>query len=292
MSTKNCMISGFPSGQGTLRFYPYNQKAHRSAINRARRRDVKLAVTGKGGVGKTTTAALIIRHLARHGKRVIAIDADPDANLASALGFKDTGAIVPIADMEALVEERTGAKPGQSGSFFTINPRVDDLPEKLWLEKGSIRLMVMGTVKKGGGGCVCPESTLLKNLISHVVFYRDDVVVMDMEAGIEHLGRGTATAVDMVIVVVEPGRRSVETAEKIRKLAADLGIGRIGVVGNKVRGDADRAFIRESLPAMRILGFIPFDERLIEADMEGHEAPPEMDEAIGDILKQIVTANR
>ncbi|MBP7738718.1 MAG: AAA family ATPase [Spirochaetes bacterium] len=253
---------------------------------------MKLAVTGKGGVGKTTTAALIIRHLARHGKRVIAIDADPDANLASALGFKDTGAIVPIADMEALVEERTGAKPGQSGSFFTINPRVDDLPEKLWLEKGSIRLMVMGTVKKGGGGCVCPESTLLKNLISHVVFYRDDVVVMDMEAGIEHLGRGTATAVDMVIVVVEPGRRSVETAEKIRKLAADLGIGRIGVVGNKVRGDADRAFIRESLPAMRILGFIPFDERLIEADMEGHEAPPEMDEAIGDILKQIVTANR
>ncbi len=251
---------------------------------------MKLAVTGKGGVGKTTTAALIIRHLARDGKRVIAIDADPDANLASALGIKDTGAIVPIADMAPLVEERTGAKPGQSGSFFTINPRVDDLPEKLWIEKGSIRLMVMGTVTKGGGGCVCPESALLKTLISHLVFYRDDVVVMDMEAGIEHLGRGTATAVDMVIVVVEPGRRSVETAEKIRKLAADLGIGRIGVVGNKVRNDADRAFIRESLPAMRILGFIPFDERLIEADLEGREAPVEMDDTIDDILKRIVTA--
>ncbi len=251
---------------------------------------MKLAVTGKGGVGKTTTAALIIRHLARDGKRVIAIDADPDANLASALGFDGADTIVPIADMEALVEERTGAKPGQSGSFFTINPKVDDLPEKLWLEKGSIRLMVMGTVKKGGGGCVCPESTLLKNLISHVVFYRDDVVVMDMEAGIEHLGRGTATAVDMVIVVVEPGRRSIETAEKIRKLAGDLGIRRLGVVGNKIRGDADRTFIRESLPGMKILGLIPYDERLIEADLEGREAPEELDTTIDGILRQIITA--
>jgi CO dehydrogenase maturation factor len=251
---------------------------------------LKLAVTGKGGVGKTTTAALIIRHLARDGKRVIAIDADPDANLASALGFDGAERIVPIADMEALVEERTGAKPGQSGSFFTINPKVDDLPEKLWLEKGSIRLMVMGTVKKGGGGCVCPESTLLKNLMSHVVFYRDDVVVMDMEAGIEHLGRGTATAVDMVIVVVEPGRRSIETAEKIMKLTRDLGIDRLGVVGNKIRGDADRIFISENLPGMKILGFIPYDERLIEADLEGREAPEELDETIDGILRRIVTA--
>jgi len=251
---------------------------------------LKLAVTGKGGVGKTTTAALIIRHLAKDGKRVIAIDADPDANLASALGFSGTGTIVPIADMAGLVEDRTGAKPGQSGSFFTINPKVDDLPEKLWLAKGSIRLMVMGTIKKGGGGCVCPESALLKNLVSHVVLYRDDVVVMDMEAGIEHLGRGTATAVDMVIVVVEPGRRSVETAEKIRKLARDLGIGRLGVVGNKVRGDADRDFIRESLPGMTILGFIPFDERLIDADLEGREAPEEMDRSIDGILSRIIAA--
>lgn len=251
---------------------------------------MKLAVTGKGGVGKTTTAALIIRHLAHDGKRVIAIDADPDANLASALGFEGADTIVPIAEMEALVEERTGAKPGESGSFFTINPKVDDLPEKLWLEKGPVRLMVMGTVKKGGGGCVCPESTLLKNLISHVVFYRDDVVVMDMEAGIEHLGRGTATAVDMIIIVVEPGKRSIETAEKIRKLTGDLGIERVGVVGNKIRGESDKAFIRENLPGLAILGFIPFDDRLIEADLRGGEAPAELDETIEGILRQIVSA--
>ncbi len=248
---------------------------------------MKLAVTGKGGVGKTTVASLIIQHLAAGGKRVIAIDADPDANLASALGFAGADSITPIAEMEHLVEERTGAKPGQSGSFFSINPKVDDLPEKLWLEKGNIRLMVMGTVKKGGGGCVCPESALLKNLVSHVVFYRDDIVVMDMEAGIEHLGRGTATAVDMVIVVVEPGRRSIETADKIRRLAADLGIVRIGIVGNKVRGAGDEEFIRENLAGLKVLGFIPYDGRLIEADLEGRGSPAQFSGIIGGIIRNI-----
>jgi CO dehydrogenase maturation factor len=245
---------------------------------------MKLAITGKGGVGKTTVASLIIQHLATQGKRVIAIDADPDANLASALGFSGAETIVPIAEMEGLVEERTGAKPGQSGSFFTINPKVDDLPEKLWLEQGTVRLMVMGTVKKGGGGCVCPESALLKNLVTHVVFYRDDVVVMDMEAGIEHLGRGTATGVDMVIVVVEPGRRSIETAEKIRKLAEDLGITRIGVVGNKVRSEDDMKFIRNNLAGMKILGFIPYDGRLIEADLGGRGVSQDFSKQIEGIL--------
>lgn len=250
---------------------------------------MKIAITGKGGVGKTTVASLIIQHLALQGKRVIAIDADPDANLASALGFEGADRITPIAEMERLVEERTGAKPGQSGSFFTINPKVDDLPEKLWLEKGNVRLMVMGTVKKGGGGCVCPESALLKNLVSHVVFYRNDVVVMDMEAGIEHLGRGTAGAVDMVIVVVEPGMRSVETAEKIRRLASDLGIKKIGVVGNKVRGGEDMEFIRNKLAGMKVLGSIPFDEGLIEADLEGNAAPNRFADRIQEILGGIET---
>jgi CO dehydrogenase maturation factor len=249
---------------------------------------LKLAITGKGGVGKTTIAALIIRYLADRGKRIIAIDADPDANLASALGFSGTGGIVPIAEMEALIEERTGAKPGQSGSFFQINPKVDDLPEKLWLEKGNIRLMVMGTVKKGGAGCVCPENARLKTLLSHGVFYRDDVVVMDMEAGIEHLGRGTATGVDMAIIVVEPGKRSIETAEKIQKLANDIGIRRTGIVGNKIRGRNDEIFISGSLPGSNMLGFVPYDEALIEADLAGGSAPEAFLDRIEEILRKII----
>lgn len=248
---------------------------------------MKLAVTGKGGVGKTTLASLIIQQFARTGRRVIAIDADPDANLASALGFTSTADIVPISDMESLIMERTGAKPGESGKLFTINPKVDDLPEKLWLEKDHIRLMVMGTVKKGGGGCVCPESTLLKNLISHVVFYRDDIVVMDMEAGIEHLGRGTASAVDMFIVVVEPGLRSIETAVKIKKLTSDFGIKKIGIVGNKIRSKKDEDFIRENVGDINILGFVPYAERIIEADLKGQSPPADFNDIIDGILASI-----
>ncbi len=230
---------------------------------------MKIAITGKGGVGKTTLAALMINHMAKSGKRVIGVDADPDANLASALGFSNADEIVPIAEMESLIEERTGAKPGTSGSFFKINPKVDDLPDKLSIVKDNIRLMVLGTVKKGGGGCICPESALLKTLISHLVLYRDDVVVMDMEAGIEHLGRGTSSAVDMLIVVVEPGKRSIGTANNIKSLSNDLGISRIAVVGNKIRKKSDEDFIRENIEEIDVLGFIPFDDNLIESDKKG-----------------------
>lgn len=248
---------------------------------------MKLAVTGKGGVGKTTVAALLIRELERRGRRVIAIDADPDANLASALGFPAAEAPVPIAEMSDLVEERTGAKPGQSGSFFTINPKVDDLPERFSLARGNVRLMVMGTVKKGGAGCVCPESALLKSLLAHVVLFRDDVVVMDMEAGIEHLGRGTARSMDMLLIVVEPGMRSVETAGKIMALAKDIGVTRTGVVGNKIRSPRDEEFVREHLGGASLLGFIPHDEGLIEADIGGVSAPELFRDRAAAILERI-----
>jgi CO dehydrogenase maturation factor len=230
---------------------------------------MKLAVSGKGGVGKTTFAALLIRTLSLQGKRVLAIDADPDANLATALGIANGDAITPIADMKKLIFERTEARPGSIGGFFKLNPKVDDLPDALSVKLDNIKLMRLGSVKKGGSGCLCPESTLLRALITHIVLARDEVVVMDMEAGIEHLGRATAQSVDKLVVVVEPGRRSIETAEHIRKLASEIGLGRIAVVGNKIRTPKDEAYLRTHLPDFDFLGFIPYDDSLIEADLEG-----------------------
>ena len=230
---------------------------------------MKIAVSGKGGVGKTTFSALLIHTLNARGKHVLAIDADPDANLAGALGIADAYKITPISDMKELIFERTEAKPGSIGGFFKLNPKVDDLPESLSVRLENIKMMRLGGVPKGGAGCICPESTLLRALVTHIVLARDEVVVMDMEAGIEHLGRATAKAVDRLIVVVEPGRRSVETAEHVRKLAAQIGLVRISVVGNKIRNPKDEAFLRENLPDFEFIGFLPYDENLIEADLDG-----------------------
>ncbi|MBI4775069.1 MAG: AAA family ATPase [Deltaproteobacteria bacterium] len=248
---------------------------------------MKLAISGKGGVGKTTVASLIIRAFNELGKRVLAIDADPDANLASALGIPDADKIVPIAEMKDLVEERTGMRPGTVGGMFKMNPKVDDLPEKLSAKKDGILLMRLGGVQKGGGGCICPESTLLKALISHIVLARDDVVVMDMEAGIEHLGRGTAQAVNKLIVVVEPGQRSVETARHIRQLASQIKLDKVALVGNKIRGEQDREFLKKNMPDFEFLGFIPYDEAIIEADLKG-ESPYDQDTEAKAIVRKMI----
>ena len=230
---------------------------------------MKLAVSGKGGVGKTTFASLLIRTLDKAGKQVLAIDADPDANLAAALGIADSDKIVPISEMKSLIFERTEAKPGSIGGFFKLNPKVDDLPEALSVKLNHIKFMRLGGVKKGGAGCICPESTLLKALVTHIVLARDEVVVMDMEAGIEHLGRGTAKAVNRLFVVVEPGRRSVDTADNIRRLAAEIGLNQIALIGNKIRSKRDEAFLTENMSDFDFLGFLPYDDALIEADLKG-----------------------
>jgi CO dehydrogenase maturation factor len=236
---------------------------------------MKVAVSGKGGVGKTTLSSLLARFWARKGFRVLAVDADPDANLGSALGI-DTSDLVPVAKMEQLIHERTEHRAGTVGSFFKMNPKVDDLPEALGREKDGVRLLVMGTVKKGGGGCICPESVLLKALVNHLVLYDKDRVIMDMEAGIEHLGRGTAQGVDRLIIVVEPGRRSIETAAKVKQLTADIGLKKIAAVGSKVRSSEEEEFLKKNLEDIPLIGILPFSEEIARADLESR--PPNIDD--------------
>jgi len=248
---------------------------------------MKLAISGKGGVGKTTFSSLLIRTLSDMGKKVLAIDADPDANLAAALGIANSDKIIPIAEMKEMIFERTGAQPGTIGGFFRLNPKVDDLPDSVSVKKDNIKLMRLGSVKKGGGGCLCPESTLLKALVMHIVLARDEVVVMDMEAGIEHLGRATAKAVDKLIVVVEPGRRSIDTAEHIRRLAAEIQLNQIFIVGNKIRGAKDEEFLRQHMKDFNILGFLPYADDLIEADLNG-QSPYDVESPAKTRVKEMI----
>jgi CO dehydrogenase maturation factor len=249
---------------------------------------MKLAVSGKGGVGKTTFSSLLIHTLNEAGKKILAIDADPDANLASALGIQDSEKITPIAEMKDLVYERTEAMPGSIGGLFKLNPKVDDLPDALSVQLKNIKLMRLGGVQKGGAGCICPESTLLKALVRHIVLARDEVVVMDMEAGIEHLGRATAQAVDRLIVVVEPGRRSIDTANHIRALASEIHLDHIAIVGNKIRTERDEAFLKEHLSDFEFLGFMPFEEAMIEADLEGI-SPFETSKLAREAVQEMIT---
>ena len=230
---------------------------------------MKVAITGKGGVGKTTFASTLARLYADEGRTVLAADVDPDANLGLALGLspEEVDEIVPISKMRSLVEERTGANA--ANKFFKLNPYVADIPDTFSKDINGVKLLVMGTVDLGGSGCVCPEHVMLKAVLSNLTYRKNDVVIMDMEAGLEHLGRGTAANMDQFIVVIEPGARSVQTYRNVKRLANDLGIQKVRVVANKVRDEDDEAFIRSAIPAEDLLGFIHYNSGIIDADRRG-----------------------
>jgi len=223
---------------------------------------MKIALSGKGGVGKSTLAAMIARVVRDRSNKVVAIDADPDMNLATLFDIPSERRITPIIEMKELIAERTGTEVGQPAPFFTMNPKVDDIPETYWIDHNGVKLLVMGTVQRGGGGCACPENAFLKSLLGHMMIARQEWVILDMEAGIEHLGRGTALGVDCMLVVVDPNRTSAETAHRIKRLAADIGIKNVKVVGNKVRGDSDEQLIRKACEGLEILGFLPLSEQI------------------------------
>jgi len=232
---------------------------------------MKLAITGKGGVGKTTLTALLAQSYADAGRQVLAVDADPSPCLAGALGFPPElrEQLHPIAEMDALIEERTGAKPGTVGGFFTLNPRVDDIPERFSVLHRGVRLLEMGSVDLGGSGCICPESAMLKTLFTHLLFREDDILLLDMYAGVEHLGRATVDFVDAMLVVVEPTRRSLGTARQIKKLANDIGLQRLYLVGNKVRNEEEAKFLESESLDIPMLGYLPADLKVQEADRLG-----------------------
>lgn len=253
---------------------------------------MKIAVTGKGGVGKTTLTSLLAYTYADQNYQVLAIDADPSPCLGAALGFPEELLVelTPIARMDELIYERTGAKPGTTGGYFKLNPRVDDLPDRFSAVHRGIKMLELGSVKLGGAGCICPESAMLRSLVTHILLRRDEVVLLDMYAGVEHLGRATADAVDAMLVVVEPTARSLGTAKQIMDLANDLKMKHLFLVGSKIQGEEDLQFIRNNSPGLDVLGSLADDPRVRQADREGlsaYDLSPELVASAKEIIEKL-----
>ena len=233
---------------------------------------MKLAISGKGGTGKSTLAATLALLLAQKGWRVLAVDADPDGNLAAALGasFEESSRIIPISREKALIEERTGAKVREYGQMFKLNPEVSDIADSYGTRLKGVTLLVLGAIEAGGSGCACPEGVLMKALVADLVLRRNDALVMDMEAGIEHLGRATAQGVDTLLVMVEPSQRAVDSARRVAQLAAEIGLRDVRFVANKIASIADEQFVRRALAGREIAGVIPWSEEIRSAERQGY----------------------
>jgi CO dehydrogenase maturation factor len=244
--------------------------------------NVKIAIGGKGGVGKTTVCAVWAQLFAEEGFDVLAIDADPNVNLALAFGLPSEENPVPLIRMKELIAERTGTDKDAVGSYFRLNPRVSDLPEKYWVEiglsghknsadnnrAGKLRLLVLGAITQAGSGCACPEGAFLKALLAHTILQRREVVLVDMAAGVEFMGRASVQGIDALVLVVEPGGRSIDTVNNLGRMARELGIRIVGAIANKVTEAAQVDIIESQLEKITLLGVVKYSKFIQEADLK------------------------
>ena len=217
---------------------------------------MKVAVTGKGGVGKSTISALLCKAFLEKGFEVLGIDADPSPHLFRLLGVKEE--VTPIAEMRDFLSERAQ----KNGPFYTLNPKVEDIPERFMINKGNLKLMVLGAIQKAGEGCACPEQTVLRRLLFHLLLSSKEVVIIDTEAGVEQFGRASIASVDTVLIVTQPYTGSIETTKKILKFAEDLKIKNPLIVANGVESQEDKDFLSKEFSG-KIVEFLPKDERLL-----------------------------
>ena len=229
---------------------------------------IKIAIGGKGGVGKTTVCAVWAHLLAKDGFDVLALDADPDANLASAFGIPAEQSVQPLIEMKELIYERTGVEKGSIGAYFKLNPKVSDLPEKFSLDLDGLKLLVLGGLRQAGAGCACPEGAFLKALLTHTILQRKEVVLVDLAAGLEFMGRASVQGIDAMIIVVEPGSRSIETAVNIAKMAAQMGIRYTAAIANKITEPAEVDAVKAQLNDVPLIGVINYSRAIQQADLE------------------------
>ncbi|MCJ7601771.1 MAG: AAA family ATPase [Desulfobulbaceae bacterium] len=246
---------------------------------------MKIAISGKGGVGKTTIMGLLARQTQKSGREVLVIDADPSPHMAQTLGVENIGDITPIADMKKMLTDRSGKSEGSP--FYNINPKVDDLPAQFMLEKEGVKLMVLGAIQTAEGGCACPENTVLKRLLTKLLLNPSQTILLDMEAGVEHLGRGTIAKVDALLIVVIPAKSSMRTGLKIQKLARESGIPRIFFVGNLVDDEEDELFLANGLGEKPIV-FFPNSNKIRKAERTGKPIT-DADEAMNEVASQLLT---
>jgi len=255
------------------------------------RSGLKIAIGGKGGVGKTTVCAILAKLFAQEGGKIVVIDADPDTNLAAAFGLASDKTPQPLIEMKELIEQRTGAGKGSVGAYFKLNPKVSDLPDKFCVEVDGMKLLVLGGIEQAGSGCACPESAFLKTLLTHTILQRQELIIVDLAAGVEFMGRASVQGIDVLIVVVEPGARSIETAQKIVKMARQMGLKNVAAIANKITEDHQVEIIKSELKEVDVLASLDYNPSLLRADLQREsifEAAGQLVSRMKDVKERLV----